>query len=147
MSSPKEYYWKKALPQNPIILEDGTVIRFEEMGDTDAAYKIGYAKVNEDTHKALQKMAKAIALPSGTAEGSKAEYDELKKKLLENPLQPLWREEITGNNQPRQTRQLNVAEGNSTSKDAIEVQADVEPLPENSKPKTGKRKSSDSTED
>ena len=147
MSSPKEYYWKKALPQNPVILEDGTVIRFEEMGDTDAAYKIGYAKVDEDTHKALQKMAKAIALPSGTAEGSKAEYEELKKKLLENPLPPLWREEISADNRLHRHRQLNVAEGNSTSKDAIEVQADVEPLPENSKPKTGKRKSSDSTED
>lgn len=143
MSSPKEYYWKKGSPQNPVILEDGTKVMFEDMGSPgDIGYKIAYLKVDEDTHKELKKVKRGMLM-----EGSKSEYDELKKKLLENPLPPLWREEISADNRLHRHRQLNVAEGNSTSKDAIEVQADVEPLPENSKPKTGKRKSSDSTED
>jgi hypothetical protein len=139
MSSPKEYYWRKPLPQNPVILEDGTEIRFEDMGSGDGAFRLGYAKVDEGHHKTLKKMEKAIALPSGTSEGSKSEYDSIKKKLSSEPLQPLWREEISADNRPRQSRQLSAVGDKEPAQKAIEAQSATEPLPEDSKPKVGKR--------
>ena len=140
MSSPKEYYWRKPLPQNPVILEDGTEIRFEDMGSGDGAFRLGYAKVDEGHHKTLKKMEKAIALPSGTSEGSKSEYDSIKKKLSSEPLQPLWREEISADNRPRKSRQLSAVGDKEPAQKVVEVQAKTKALPEDSKPEVGKRK-------
>ena len=124
-----------------MILEDGTKVFFEDMGSPgDIGYKIAYIKVDEETNNKLKKVKRGMLV-----EGSKSEYESLKKKLLENPLPPLWREEISGNNQPRQTRQLNAVGDKEPAAEAIDVQAKAVSLPEESKPKTGKRKSSGTT--
>tara|TARA_Y100000296_G_scaffold35951_1_gene41632 strand:- start:75 stop:506 length:432 start_codon:yes stop_codon:yes gene_type:complete len=143
MSSSKEYYWRKMLPKNPVTLEDGREILFEDMGSPgDIGYRLGYVVVGEDVHKELKKVS-----GSGLREGTKSEYDEIKKKLLDDPLQPQWREEISADNRPRQTRQLSAVVDKTAARDAIEVQSKVDPLPEGAKPKTGKRIAADQEEE
>ena len=135
MSSPKQFYWKKPLPQNPVTLEDGRVISFEDMGQQEGVgFRLGYALVDEVVHKEFKKMG------GGLHEGSKSEYDSIKKKLSSEPLQPLWREEIAADSIRPPSRPTRSAAGDKEpAQKAIEAQSATEPLPEDSKPKVGKR--------
>jgi len=127
------------LPQNPVTIEGGKNILFEDVGAPTGAFRLGYAIVEEGVHAKLKKQEGV----SGLREGTKAEYDEIKKKLSSEPLEKQWREEIVG--QPTSPRfptppTKSAAADKEPAQKVIEVQAETEPLPEDSKPKVGKRK-------
>ena len=138
MSGSKKYYWKKSLPQNPVTIDGGRKIQFEDLGAATGAFRLGYAIVEEDVHKEL---GKATGV-SGLKEGTKSEYDEIKKKLLSEPLEKQWREEIAAPPMsplhPQPTK--SAAVDKEPAQKVIDVQSETEPLPEDSKPKVGKRK-------
>ena len=149
MASYKKYYWKQEMPANRILLkvkEDGTKIylQTEDLGSPNG-FPIGYAIVDEETNKLVEPMDGKYGISVGTKE----EYDSLKKKDQSSPSKPQWREEISPTQSVKKSRSVGrgVAEDKEPAQAAIEVQSVSSTLPEDSKPKVGKRKSADTTED
>jgi len=136
MASTDKYYWKIEGFGAPVILADGSHAPFEKLADD-----VGYAVVDKATNEEL---AGRLGT-EGLAVGTKAEYDELKKKPLSPPSRPPWREEIRGeiaSQSPITPSQL-PAESVAAAvepKTAVEKQAKAEVLPQDTKPKAGKRK-------
>lgn len=98
-------------------------------------FRLGYALVDEVVHKEFKKMG------GGLHEGSKSEYDSIKKKLSSEPLQPLWREEIAADSiRPQSQPTRSAAADKEPAQKVVEVQAKTKALPEDSKPEVGKRK-------
>jgi hypothetical protein len=85
----------------------------------------------------------------GISAGTKEEYDSLKKKEQSSPSKPQWREEISPASTSRESRSVAkaAAAAKEPAQEAIEVQSESAALPSASKPKVGKRKSADKTED
>lgn len=149
MASSKKYYWKQEMPANRILLkveEDGTKIflQTEDLG-SPRGFPVGYAIVDEETNKLVEQKNGSYGISAGTKE----DYDSLKKKEQSSPSKPQWREEINPTESTRKPRIVgqSVAAAKEPAQAAIEVQSVSATLPEDSKPKVGKRKSADTTED
>ena len=144
MASSKKYYWKQEVPTNRILLkieENGTKVylQTEDLGSPNG-FPIGYAIVDEETNKLVEPKDGMY----GISVGSKADYDALKKKSQSTPSQPQWREEINPSTGASKRGSKTVAKAAAVGKEpaqaVIDVQSVAEPLPEDSKPKVGKRK-------
>ena len=141
MASTDKYYWKIVGFGAPVALADGSHAPFEKLADD-----VGYAVVDKATNEEL---AGRLGT-EGLAVGTKAEYDELKKKPLSTPSPPPWREEIRGEiaSQSPITPSQADAQAELPAEDvavaepktAVEKQAKAEVLPQETKPKAGKRK-------
>jgi hypothetical protein len=149
MASSKKYYWKREMPTNRILLkveEDGTKVFLptEDLGSPNG-FPIGYSIVDEETNKLVEPMDGKFGISAGTKE----DYDSLKKKDQSSPSKPQWREEISPTQSVKKSRSVgkSVAAAKEPAQAAIEVQSVSATLPEDSKPKVGKRKSADTTED
>ncbi|HIA64338.1 MAG TPA: hypothetical protein EYN93_15860 [Planctomycetaceae bacterium] len=137
MASTKEYYWRKSNPAgNPVRLKDGSNLPFEEVVDM-----VGFAIVGEEVNKELE-----AKVGGGMAPSTKAEYDELKKKPPSTPSGRQWREELRGDvvsgsaHHVRAAAAAEVEASAAEPKTAVEKQAKAEVLPQETKPKAGKRK-------
>ena len=144
MASSKKYYWKQEMPTNRILLkveEDGTKVylQTEDLG-SPAGFPVGYAIVDDETNKLVEPLDGSFGLSQGT----KSDYDDLKKKQQSNPSQRQWREEISPQDSSQRRSSGNapkdVAAGKKSAQTVIDVQSEAESLPEESKPKVGKRK-------
>jgi hypothetical protein len=149
MASSKKFYWKKMGLASDVILktnDDGSKVfaEFEDFGSPTGSYPLGYAVVDEDANKLYQ----AVDGMYGISKGTQAQYEELKKKLPSSPSEPLWREEIKAGSVQKSKNVAEVAAGGSEpAAAAVQEQAQAEPLPEDSKPKVGKRKATADSED
>ena len=141
MASSKKYYWKKVLPNARVKLSADPLIYLdvEDLGRFSGEGHIGYSIVDEATNKLIEPFEGEY----GISKGSKEEYDSLKKNNQSSASEPLWREEIKGG---KASRSKTVAEAAVEAK-AVQEQAQAEPLPEDSKPKVGKRKATADSED
>jgi hypothetical protein len=146
MASSKKYYWKKVLPNARVKLSADPLVYLdvEDLGRFPNEGHIGYSIVDEATNKLIEPFEGEY----GISKGSKEEYDSLKKNNQSSASEPLWREEIKGG---KASRSKTVAEAAVAAKEpaaaAVQEQAQAEPLPEDSKPKVGKRKATADSED
>ena len=115
----------------------------EDLGRPEGV-PIGYAIVDDEMNKLVEPLDGMY----GISKGTKEEYERLKKKNQSSPSEPLWREEIKADGL---RRSKTVAGGAVAAKEpaaaAVQEQAQAEPLPEDSKPKVGKRKATADSED
>ena len=144
MAKATKYYWKKD-NTGPTYLDDETgVVSFEQVGEG-----WGYAVVDSEANDSLTKMLGT----GGLIVGSKADYDELKKKPPSPQSPPPWREEFnpeTLSSSPTQSQRPAAAavadsepgSEESVDKTPVEKQARQAKLPKDDKPVSGKRKKS-----
>jgi len=145
-SNAKKFYWKKILPEARVKLSEDPLIylEVEDLGRDPKEGHVGYAVVDEVTNK----LAEPFDGEYGLSKGTKEEYESLKKKNQSNPSAPLWREEIKADGLHRsKTVVENVAGVKEPASAVIEGQSKEKTLPEDSKPKVGKRKAATKTED
>lgn len=115
----------------------------EDLGRPEGV-PIGYAIVDDEMNKLVEPLDGMYGLSKGTKE----EYERLKKKNQSSPSEPLWREEIKADGLRRsKTVAGNAAAAKEPAAAAVQEQAQAEPLPEDSKPKVGKRKATADSED
>ena len=146
MASSKKHYWRQESPMNKINLAkspEKILLPTEDLGRPEGV-PIGYAIVDDEMNKLVEPLDGMYGLSKGTKE----EYERLKKKNQSSPSEPLWREEIKADGLRRsKTVAGNAAAAKEPAAAAVQEQAQAEPLPEDSKPKVGKRKATADSED
>jgi len=146
MASPKKHYWRQESPMNKINLAkspEKILLPTEDLGRPEGV-PIGYAIVDDDMNKLVEPLDGMY----GVSKGTKEEYERLKKKNQSSPSEPLWREEIKADGLRRsKTVAKNAVGAKEPAAAAVEGQAKEKTLPEDSKPKVGKRKAATKTED
>lgn len=81
-------YFKTSIPNTKLLLSNGQYVKWDKIDDQNGVTATADPNMIREYNSAIDRQV------GGVEEIDKPEYDELKKKQLEVPLRPNWREEF-----------------------------------------------------